>query len=103
MVDVDRVLKNTVKNGRVVIGAKQTKQAITDGAVKIIVMSANCPAEMELSTLAKKKDVPLYKHGSKSVDMGYACGKTFPVSVLAVLEEGGSNIMQLVKKGSKHG
>jgi len=30
--------------------------------------------------------------------LGYTCGKTFGVSVFAVLEDGGSNIIQLVKE-----
>jgi ribosomal protein L30E len=30
--------------------------------------------------------------------LGYACGKAYAVSIFAVLDEGGSNIMQLVEK-----
>ena len=33
MVDVDKVLKNTVKKGRVKIGTKETKQAVDMGTV----------------------------------------------------------------------
>ena len=97
MVDIDRVLKNTVKNGRVLLGEKESKKAINKETAKLIVIANNCPNLEELTKLANTKKIPIYNYKAKSVDMGYACGKTFPVSVLAVLEEGGSNIMQLLK------
>ena len=99
MVDVDKVLKTTVKKGKVKIGTKQTKQVISDGSAKLIVMSKNCPYSSEISTLAKKKKIPIYNCNSNSIDLGYTCGKSFAVSVFAVIEEGGSNILNIVKKG----
>ncbi len=98
MVDVDRALKNTVKNGKVLFGAKQTQHAIDKGSAKMIIMASNCPFQPEITKKASTKKIPVYNYRAKSIDMGYACGKTFPVSVLAVLEEGGSNILQLAKK-----
>ena len=99
MVDVDKVLKNTVKKGKVKIGTKQTKQAVNDGSAKLIVISNNCPYNMEINELAKKKKIPIYNTKSNSIDLGYTCGKAFAVSVFAVLDDGGSNILNLVKKG----
>jgi len=98
MVDVDRILKNTVSNGKVSIGAKQTKVAINNGAAKLVVMAKNCPFSSEITKLVKEKKLPIYNYNQSNVDLGYACGKNFPVSVFAVLDEGKSNIMQLVKK-----
>ena len=45
-----------------------------------------------------KKNIPIYHSNTKSVELGYTCGKTFAVSVFAVIEDGGSNILNLVKK-----
>ena len=98
MVDVDRILKNTVSKGKVTIGAKQTKATINNGTAKMIVMTKNCQFSSEISKLVKEKKVPIYNYSKSSIDLGYACGKNFPVSVFAVLDEGESNIMQLVKK-----
>jgi large subunit ribosomal protein L30e len=97
MVDVEKVLKNTVKKGKVRIGTKQTKQAVNDGAAKLIVLSSNCPYSVEISSLAEKKKIPIYYSESNSINLGYTCGKSFAVSVFAVLEDGGSNILNLVK------
>jgi len=98
MVDVDKVLKNTVKKGRVMIGTKQTKTAIKDGTAKLVVMANNYLYSSEIEKIAKKKKIPTYSHDSNSIDMGYTCGKNFAVSVFAVIDEGESSILQLVKK-----
>jgi large subunit ribosomal protein L30e len=98
MVDVDKVLKNTVKNGKVKIGTKETKSVINNGLAKIVVISKNCPYSTEINNIAKKKNIPVYNCESNSIDLGYTCGKAFAVSVFAVLDDGGSNIINIIKK-----
>ena len=97
MVDVDKVLKNAVKKGSVKIGTKQTKFVMSNGTAKLVVMAKNCPNTSEINKLAKKKKIPVYSYNSNSIDLGYTCGKAFAVSVFAVLDDGGSNITQLIK------
>jgi large subunit ribosomal protein L30e len=98
MVDVDKVFKNTVKKGKVKIGTKETKKVVKNGTAKLVVVSSNCPQTDELNTLAKKKKIPVYSYKSNSIDLGYSCGKSFAVSSFAVIDDGGSNIINLVKK-----
>lgn len=98
---VDRALKNVVRKGKVIIGAKQTKAAINNGQAKLVIMAKNCPYSSEISKLVEQKKTPIYNYNSNSIDLGYACGKNFSVSVFAVIDEGDSNIIQLVKKGNK--
>lgn len=98
MVDVEKILKTTVKKGKVKIGNKETKQALDKGEAKIVIISNNCPFSEEINTLAKKKKIPVYNSKSNSIDLGYTCGKSFAVSVFAVLEDGGSNILNIIKK-----
>jgi len=99
MVDIDKVLKNTVNKGKVKIGTKETKAVINDGSAKLVVIANNCPYHSEINELAKKKKIPIYDYDSNSIDLGYTCGKAFAVSVFAVLDDGGSNIQNFVKKG----
>lgn len=99
MVDIDSVLKSTVKKGKVKIGSKETKKVINDGVAMLIVLSKNFPNSIEFNELAKKKKIPVYNYKSNSIDLGYTCGKAFAVSVIAVLDDGGSNILNFVKKG----
>jgi len=97
MVDVEKIMKNTIKKGNVKIGNKQTTQAVKNGSAKLVVISKNCPFLDEISIIAKKKKIPIYNSESNSINLGYTCGKAFAVSVFAVIEDGGSNILNLVK------
>ena len=99
MVDVNKTLKSVVKKGTVKIGEKQTKTAINTGTAKLIIMANNCPYNEELNKLAKEKKVPIYNYTSNGVELGIACGKNYSVSAFAVIDEGESNILQIVKKG----
>ena len=99
MVDVEKILKTTVKKGKVKIGIKETKKVIADGTAKLIVMSKNCPNLIKINELAKKKNIFVYNSNSNSINLGYTCGKAFAVSVFAVIDDGGSNIENLIKKG----
>jgi len=98
MVDIEKTLKNTLKKGKVKIGAKQTKQAINDGSAKLVILSKNCPHSGEIHDLATKKKIPIYNVESNSIDLGYLCGKAFAVSAFAVLDDGGTNVINLLKK-----
>jgi large subunit ribosomal protein L30e len=99
MVDIDKVLKNTVKKGKVKIGTKEAKLEIDKGSAKLVIISNNCPYSYEINKLANKKKIPVYKYNSNSIDLGYTCGKAFAVSVFTVIDDGGSNILNIVKKG----
>lgn len=98
MVDVNKALKDVSKKGTISIGRKQTITAIQKGITKLVVLANNCPYSKDITTLVVEKKVPLYNYTSTGVDLGYTCGKNFAVSSFAVLDEGGSNILQLVKK-----
>lgn len=99
MVDVDKVLKSTIKKGKVKIGNKETQTVMKNGSAKLVVIANNCPYSTIINELAKKKKIPVYNYSSSSIDLGYTCGKSFAVSVFAVMDDGGSNILSLVKKG----
>jgi large subunit ribosomal protein L30e len=98
MVDVNKALKDVSKKGTIIIGEKQTKAAVQKGNAKLIVVANNCPYTETILSLAKEHKVPVYNYTATGVDLGYTCGKNFPISAFAVLEEGGSNILELVKK-----
>ncbi|MFO7676818.1 MAG: 50S ribosomal protein L30e [Thermoplasmatota archaeon] len=99
MVDVNKVIKGVVKKGTIKVGEKQTKISLENGTAKLVIISSNCPYSQEIETLSKQKNIPLYQYSSNGIDLGYACGKKFTISSLAVIDEGDSNIFQLVKKG----
>jgi len=98
MVDVNKILKDVVKKGKVKIGEKQTKKAVTDKTAKIVVLSNNCPYSKDIIALADENKIPFYNYSANGVELGYVCGKNFIVSSFAVIDIGESNVMQIVKK-----
>jgi len=98
MVEVEKVLKTTVKKGKVKFGLKQTKQAIKDKTAKLVVIADNCHYKEEIKKFADSKKTPVYHSKSSSVDLGYTCGKSFAVSSFVVIDDGGTNIIELTKK-----
>jgi ribosomal protein L30E len=63
-----------------------------------VVLAKNCPFLSDISDLAKKKKIPVYESESNSIELGYTCGKGFAVSAFAVIDDGGSNILNSIKK-----
>jgi large subunit ribosomal protein L30e len=97
MVEIEKLLKNTVKKGKVIFGFKKTKKAINNKSAKLIVIANNCPFEDEIVKISEKNKTPIFKSKSDSIDLGYTCGKTFAVSTFAILDDGGTNILDLTK------
>lgn len=98
MVDINKALKDVAKKGTIILGEKQTKSALLKGTAKLVVMANNCPNAKTITTLANDKKIPLFNYASTGVELGYTCGKNYTVSCFAVLDEGESNILQLVNK-----
>jgi large subunit ribosomal protein L30e len=99
MAEIEKTFKNIVKNGSVVFGFKQTHNAILNGNAKLVVLSDNCPRFQELTSASKQKKIPIYTSKVDSVELGYLCGRAYTVSTFAVLDDGGINIHQMLKKG----
>ena len=87
--DINKVLRSVISTGKVIIGTKQTINAVKDGKVQVVVISSNCPEK----TLDEIKGVPIVKYPESRVEMGVACGKPFPITVMAVEEPGDSDIL----------
>ena len=89
--DINWAIKTAVTTGKVYFGMKQCEKAVKSGKVKLIIASANCPEE------SMKKDrygnVPIYHFQGMTIDLGNACGKPFPVSVLSIIDPGSSTIL----------
>lgn len=88
-IDMSKVLRSAVSTGKVVVGIKQTKEAVKKGKAQAVVVSSDCVDQ----GLKELKGIPLMKYPGMGVDLGVACGKPFSISALAVLEPGDSDIV----------
>ena len=91
--DLNKSLRLAIDTGKVSVGANQSSKAITSGSAKLVILSSNCPEETV--AVAKNGDTPVYSFSEINAVLGAACGKPFPVSIIAILDGGKSDILNL--------
>jgi large subunit ribosomal protein L30e len=90
MIDMARALKSAATTGVVRFGLAETRKCIKKGEAKLIVVASNCP---DRPSLAQGSNVRMVVYDGTNVELGSACGKPFPISALAVVSPGESNIL----------
>ncbi len=90
MIDMNRALKTASTTGDVRFGLAETKKAIKKGDAKIVVVANNCP---DTPSVPSGSNLKVVVYDGNNVEMGNACGKPFPISALAVVSPGESNIL----------
>lgn len=85
-----------VESGKVEFGGRAASAA----KAKLFIIAGNAPDAIrrEVEYHAKKSSIPVLPFEGSSMELGSACGRPFPVSVLSVYDEGSSNILDLAKK-----
>ncbi len=89
-IDMTRALKTAAATGDVRFGLAETKKSIKKREARMVVISNNCP---ERSLLPEGSNLKLIVFEGTNVELGNACGKPFPISALAVVSPGESNIL----------
>jgi len=90
MIDIARALKTAATTGNVRFGLAETKKSVKKGEAKLVVVSSNCP-EKSLVVSGSSPKVLVFE--GTNVELGSACGKPFPISALAIVSPGESNIL----------
>jgi large subunit ribosomal protein L30e len=98
--DFNTQLKIAIKTGDVYFGYKQTLKASKTGIAKLLILSSNCPLSFkkEIQNISALSNLPIYNFDRSSIDLGLACGKRFPVSILAIKNPGDSDILKIGEK-----
>jgi large subunit ribosomal protein L30e len=94
--DINRALRMAIDSGNVLLGAKETARALKNNKVKLVIVASNCKKSYRME-INKYPKVPIYEFKGNNLELGSACGKPFPISTIAVLDSGSSNIMELVE------
>jgi large subunit ribosomal protein L30e len=89
MIDMARALKTASTTGKVRFGLAETRKSIKKGEAKLVVVSSNCPVD----DIAGESSLKVVVFNGTNVELGSACGKPFPISALAILNPGESNIL----------
>nr|ACI68931.1 60S ribosomal protein L30 [Salmo salar] len=94
--NINSHLQLVMKSGKVTLGLKSTKKNIRSGRTRMVILANNLPktvvSEIEYCCLISRIDIHYYN--GANTDLGTACGKYFPVSVMGVTHAGDSEILR---------
>lgn len=93
---VNARLALVVKSGKQVLGYKSTLKTLRQGKSKLVIIANNCPelrrSALEYYAMLAKSQV--HHYGASSIELGTACGRSFRVSCLSVVDPGDSDILK---------
>ncbi|MEM4699336.1 MAG: 50S ribosomal protein L30e [Candidatus Nezhaarchaeales archaeon] len=101
MINIESELRIAIKTGKVLVGSKETMKAVAHGRGKLVILAQNCPDDVRrlITYYARLSNIPTYTSSLSSWELGAACGKSFMVAALTVLDEGDSGILKIVEGG----
>lgn len=83
---IEGTIQSAVKSDKAIIGYKESMKAMKSGGAKAVIVSNNIPeamsAEIKHNATVGGAELEIFQGSSK--DLGTACGKPFPVSVLVI-------------------
>ncbi|MCK4883431.1 MAG: 50S ribosomal protein L30e [Candidatus Diapherotrites archaeon] len=96
--DEKKAIRRAVDTGKVVFGSNKTIQEIKTGDLKMVVVASNCPKDIKerIEHYSKLSNVPVYDFKGTGVELGSTCGKPFSVAVLNIMDEGNSQVLDLL-------
>ena len=94
-----------MSDGKVVLGARETKKALRRADAKLVIHASNCPQSLryEIKELCDKAGVPIHAYHADSRELGLACGKPYSVASLCVLDTGGTDILRVLASSKVSG
>jgi large subunit ribosomal protein L30e len=97
--ELEREIKNLVRTGKFVMGARRSLKALLLGKAKAVVVADKILPIIEADVLhyAKLGGVPVVRYPGTSYELGLVCGRQHPVSVIAVLDFGESRLSEVGK------
>ena len=97
--DVDTNIKVAYKTGNIVYGKNQVLKALRQNRFKMLIIANNCPSKLEeqlnYHNSLSKDPTFIYRYQGSSWNLGLACAKPYMISVIAVADEGDSDLLTL--------
>jgi len=91
--DINQALRSAVLTGKTIVGRKRSFKAIGKEDIKLFIMASNFPEDGK--QVIEDSKIPYYTFRGSNIEMGFACGKTFPISLLTIIDPGNSDILDL--------
>lgn len=87
--NIERNLETAIASGKVLFGSKEAEKSVKNKTAKMIVLASNYSNDLlENQRIAKILEFP-----GDNVALGALCGKPFSISVVTIIDAGGSGIL----------
>ncbi len=93
--DLKTALNVCVKTGKVCLGERETILTLLTGNPKKVIISNNAKNKNRIEYYCKLSGTDYMVVNLNSLTLGEYCGKPFPVSALAIINPGDSNILDI--------
>ncbi|WP_340820643.1 50S ribosomal protein L30e [Methanolobus sp. WCC4] len=90
-INIDKALIKVIRTGKVIIGSNRTIDAAMNDDAKMVVLAANCPADVRAKI--ESTNVPILNYPGTGTELGPACGKPYIIAAMAIIDSGESDIL----------
>ena len=102
MEDIATIEKNirlAYNTGKIIMGVNESKKFIMNGEGKLIILSEDSPKEIknDITYFSEMAQIPLVVYPNTAIRLGEACGRPHPISVMVILNEGDSKVLEIFK------
>ncbi len=96
MADLANNIRLAVDSGKVALGVNKVLDTIKENNAKLIIMASKNRKDIldDVQHLSKVSNIKTIMFDGNSMELGAVCGKPYSVSVLSVIEEGHSRILE---------
>lgn len=97
-----RALQVAARTGSIEYGVRRVVKLVLRGNSRVVVIAKNAPPEVkrDLEYYAKLSNIPIIVFDGTNIELGAVIGRPHSVSVLAVIDPGQSNILELATEVS---
>ena len=88
-----------LKTGEAIMGSNSVMKRLLTGKAKLILFTENCPDDIKERVVyySKLAKTPCHEVKASSLELGSMCKTQYPVSVMAIINQGDSEITELFK------
>ncbi len=97
--DLESEIKNVLKSGKVVLGFNRSLKTVMLGKAKAVIIASKIPKNFsdDVRRYADLSGIPVINFPGSSKDLGLVCGKSFPLTTIAVLDLGDSKLLSFIR------
>ncbi len=97
-----RALQVAARTGTIEYGVRRVVKLVLRGNTRVVIIAKNAPPEVkrDLEYYAKLSNIPIIVFDGTNIELGAVIGRPHSVSVLAVIDPGQSNILELATEVS---